>query len=553
MTHWNIAQDYELNEASHTLQVLADRGVDPDGFFQLGVDSLHDPFLLKDMDRATLRAKEAIDRKEKIRIAGDYDADGITSTYTMMYGFRLLGADVTYQIPDRQKGYGLSCEMVDRAYREGCTLIVTCDNGIAAHEAVEHAKTLGVDVIVTDHHEPQELLPDTIVVNPKRKDCPYPFKELAGCAVAWKFIHALLSHYGRQDEAFGVMEMVATGTVADMMDIIGENRTLVAMGLEALQQPVNPGMHRLMEELELFKYPIESETLGFSIGPALNAAGRLSTAEDVVELFLTDSPIREKRLAQFIRELNEERKRLTETFAQQALLELDGAEGKVIVHEMAGIPEGIVGIIASRILKEKGRPVLLVTPDARGEYVKGSGRSVPGFDLFEAMSELKPLLAKFGGHAGACGFSLPPENVDGLRRGLNRLCTLTEAELAPAVDIDYAIEAHHLTLQMAEDFVQLEPTGRANRKPVFALSNCRVTKADFIGGNKKTLRLALLSGTTPVAAIGFNMADAFDALRQSQTGELFVDVACIPSINEWAGRKTLQVKIQAIRPSGLAQ
>lgn len=548
---WNVERTFELTEPTVALQVLRDRGVDPETFFQLGADTLHDPFLLKDMDRATIRAKQAIDNGERILVAGDYDSDGITSTYTIMDTLRRLKADAMYAIPNRKNGYGLSVEMVDRAYRDGCTLIITCDNGIACIDQVEHAKTLGIDVIITDHHEPQETIPDTIVVNPKRKDCPYPFKELAGCAVAWKFCHALLSYYEMQDQAFSLMEMVATGTIADMMELTGENRAIVAMGLRSYDNPVNDGLHRLMQEMDLYKYPVTTDTIGFSIGPALNAAGRLSNAEQAVDLFYTHSPIQEKRLASYIKELNDERKEWTEAFAVQALDELKGNTDKVIVHQMDGIPEGIVGIIASRILNATGRPILLMTPDATGKYYKGSGRSVPGFDLFEEMSKNKELLAKFGGHEGACGFSLEAKHVDALRERLNSQCTLTEEDLVPVTNIDYEIEAHELSVKLAEDLQQLEPTGRGFQQPVFMVSDCLVSKANFIGGNKKTLKLTLISGTTTLNAIGFNMADAYQEIEAVNGQEqLYLDIAFTPSVNEWQGRKSFQAKLKAIRPSG---
>jgi single-stranded-DNA-specific exonuclease len=540
---WSVVSEMTPTIVSPIEQLLKDRGHKKDEFLNPNLNQLHDPHLMKDMGRAVSRTVKAIDTGEKVRIGGDYDSDGISSTYTLMYLLGEAGANVSYEIPNRKDGYGLNNNMIDNAYRDGCTLIITCDNGIACVEQVEYAKQLGIDVIITDHHEPQETIPNTIVVNPKQSDCPYPFKELAGCAVAWKFAQAVLMQYGLGHKALDMMEIIATGTVADMMDLVGENRIFVTLGLAAYKNTKIPGLYQLLEEMDILKYPITATTIGYSIGPAFNATGRLVTADEGVELLLEKSKLKSLRTAKYMADLNKERKEWTEHYANIILDKVNNTNDKVIVYAQPDIPEGIVGIIASRVLNELHRPVLILTLDESGTFYKGSGRSIKGYDLFQNLMKHKHLFKAVGGHDMACGFSISAENVPILRDALNKECTLTKEQLTKKTYIDYDISPQYLHLRFAEELTVLEPYGRGNPKPVFQLTDCLVLKHKAIGAKGKTLKLTVLCAGMEFECIGFGMAEKFEHINKNPNQEIWIDIAFYPGINEWRGRRTLQLEL----------
>lgn len=551
---WEVISEMSHTAVSPIEQLLKDRGHDIDTFLNPSLDQLHDPFLMKHMKEAAERTIQAIESGEKIRVAGDYDADGISSTYTMMTLLGEAGADVSYEIPNRKDGYGLSNKMIDNAYRDGCTLIITCDNGIACVDQVEYAKTKGIDVIITDHHEPQAVIPDTIVVNPKQEDCPYPFKELAGCAVAWKFCQAVLKHYQLEHNMLDVVEIVATGTVADVMDLIDENRVIVSFGLQAYQNTKIPGLAQLLKEMELLSYPITARTIGYSIGPAFNATGRLVTADEGVELLLEKSKLKSLRNAKYLADLNKERKEWTEHYMELILDKVKESDDRVIVFTQPDIPEGILGIIASRIMNELHRPILLMALDETGKFYKGSGRSIKGYDLFKNLMKHKHLFHGVGGHEMACGFSIPAENVPILRDTLNRECTLTKDQLTRKTYIDYDIDPQFVTTKFADELTKLEPYGKGNPKPVFQLSNCQVLQYKAIGGNGKTLKLTVNCAGFQFECIGFGMAEKMKHIideynQQGPVDEIWLDIAFYPGINEWAGRRTLQLELTDIKVS----
>lgn len=553
---WEVVSEMSAVGISPIDQLLSDRGHDPEAFLNPSLDQLHDYYLMIDMDKAIERTKQAIDTGELIRISGDYDADGISSTYVMMRLLGEAGADVSYEIPNRKDGYGLSNKIIDNAYRDGCTLIITCDNGIACIDQVEYAKTLGIDVIITDHHEPQGVIPDTIVVNPKRHDCPYPFKELAGCAVAWKFCEGVLTEYKLEHKILDVIEIVATGTVADVMDLVDENRVIVSFGLQAYRDTQITGLAQLIKEMDLRKYPISTTTIGYSIGPALNATGRLASADEGVELLLETSKIKSLRNAKYLADLNKERKEWTETYMEMILDKVAGSTDKVVLFAQPEIPEGILGIIASRVMNELNRPILLMSLNETGEFYKGSGRSVKGYDLFESLMKHRDLFIGVGGHEMACGFSIPVENVPVLRQLLNEECTLTDDDLIKNIYIDYDIDAQAVNMKLATDLLALEPYGKGNPKPLFQLQNCQILKHQYIGANKKTLKLTVLCLNYQFECIGFNMVDKLEDIFAEEAEDFtrgddntWIDIAFYPGINEWNGRKSLQLELTDIKKS----
>lgn len=554
---WEVINEMSPINVSPIEQLLQDRGHDMDTFLNPNLNQLHSPYLMKNMDKAVTRMKKAIDTGEKVRIAGDYDSDGISSTYTMMTLLSEAGADVSYEIPNRKDGYGLNNQMIDHAYRDGCKLIITCDNGIVCVDEVEYAKTLGMDVIVTDHHKPQAIIPDTIVVNPQQHDCPYPFKELAGCAVAWKFCEAVLQQYGLEHKVLDVIEIVATGTVADVMDLVGENRVIVSFGLQAYKNTKIQGLSQLMKEMDLFKYPITTTTIGFSIGPAFNATGRLVSADEGVELLLEKNKLKSLRNAKYMAALNKERKEWTEKYTNLILEKVMDSTDKVIIYTQPDIPEGIVGIIASRLMNELNRPILLMTTDETGQFYKGSGRSIKGYDLFANIMKHKHLFHKAGGHEMACGFSIPAENVPILRDVLNRECTLTEEQLTRKTYIDYDIDPQYITMDFAKELLKLEPYGKGNPKPTFQLQNCQVLKHKALGANGKTLKLTVQCIGHEFECIGFNMVEKFNHIADNNPifddngheQPIWIDIAFYPGINEWNGRKSLQLELSDIQVS----
>lgn len=542
---WEVTHTLYNTKQSVIDQILEDRGYDRETFLSPSIQQLHDPFLMKDMEKGVERTVKAIQNQEKIRIAGDYDADGITSTYIMMKLLSEVGANVSYDIPNRKDGYGLNNQMIDKAYKDGCTLIITCDNGIVCVDQIEYAKTLGIDVIITDHHEPQEVVPNAYaVINPKQKDCPYPFKELAGCAVAWKFCQGILSklHPAGIAKSLEILEIVATGTIADMMDLIDENRVIATFGLQAYKNTNIVALKQLIRALELEKYPITANTIAYSIGPALNATGRLVTANEAVDMLLEKSPLRSLRSAKYLADLNKERKEWTEQYTQQILAQLEGTQDSVIVYAQPDIPEGIIGILASRVKEALNRPVLLMTTDETDQCYKGSGRSVEGFNLFEVLMKYKDLFLKVGGHEQACGFSIPVENVHILQEVLNQEYKGNNVE--PVLQIDYHVEAHQVTLSMAEELTKLEPYGKGNPRPLFVMTNCRIHRVDYIGKNQSTVRMEITNAGRAFHCIGFGMAEKVKEICKNSD---WVDIVFYPSVNEWNGRRTLQLEVQDIR------
>ena len=512
------------------------------------LEDLHPASLMKGIPEAVDLLEQKIGENAYIRIIGDYDIDGVCATYILLRGFRAAGARVDTDIPDRMKdGYGLNRELVKRAYDAGVDTIVTCDNGIAAVQEIAYARELGMTVIVTDHHEVQEELPSAqVIVNPRQADCPYPFKKLCGAAVAWKLVGAFWQQMGLPlDDLYDELLMFAGfATVGDVMDLTGENRILVREGLKRLQKTTHPGMSALIEANELAKDTLSAFHIGFVLGPCINASGRLATAKRALALLDTkDQALAIERAAE-LKELNDERKELTEQGLAQAvdLIEhSDLMEDRVLVVYLPNCHESLAGIIAGRIRERYYRPVFVLTRAEDG--VKGSGRSIETYSMFEEMSKCKELYTRYGGHPMAAGVSMPEEHVELFRRRLNELCTLSKEDLTEVVHIDMALPFSCVSEQVVKELSLLEPFGKANTKPVFAARNVRVLESRVLGKNQNVLRMKLMdeSGMT-LEGIYFNncMQEVIADLQKKPTFHILY----YPEINEFRGKRTLQLRVQ---------
>lgn len=510
-----------------------------------------DPFLLKDMNIAIPRIAHAIESGEKIMIEGDYDCDGVTSTSVFLMGLRDLNADVIYHIPLRKDGYGLSRKAVDMAYNAGVTLILTCDNGIAAIDAVDYAKSLGIDVIVTDHHEPQEEIPKAFaVIDPKQKDCPYPTEELAGCGVVFKVLQALnlfMNGDIRKPEKY--LDIVCIGTVGDVMKLVGENRIITKYGLEYLSVTENRGLIQLLRALSLDdKDEITTRQLGFQIVPCLNAAGRLHDAMEAVQMLTTASKRDAFRTANKLKQFNDERRKLSEEWQKKLIDYLEDnpriLENTILVIPAEEeIPEGIVGIIAGRIKDRYQKPTILLSPTDDPDIFKGSGRSVKAYNMFEEMLPHKHLTEAFGGHEAACGLKIKRKNIKKYSKLLNEACTLTEEDLMPKLFIDYEIEPELLQQSFVEELELMEPFGNGNQKPLFLLRDVMVNYPKGIGAKQQHLKFQGQCNDEFIDMIGWNMIEKWEALGKPK----FLDVVFYPGLNTWNNNTKVQLEMQDIR------
>lgn len=463
---------------------------------------LNDPHLLKDADLAAQILREKIKEKKRIRIIGDYDIDGIQSTYILYCALRRLGADADFVIPDRiLDGYGLNEHLVTRASQDGIDTILTCDNGISAIDQIHLAKSLGMTVVVTDHHEVpftevdgvrrEKVCEADAVMNPKQQACHYPFKKLCGAAVAFKLVQVLYEVFGLEvSEADCFIENAGFATVGDVMDLQGENRILVKLGLEMLNRTTNIGMKALILQNKLTMGAIKSHDIGFRIGPCLNASGRLDTARLSLKLLLCESETEAAVLAEEIVELNESRKLLTMHAVEQAkeiAQQEEYVNDRVLIIFLPDCHESLAGIVAGRIREAYYRPTLVVTRSEHG--AKGSGRSIEGYSMYEELCKCEEYLTQFGGHPMAAGFSLKEADIDAFRRKLNEVCTLTEEELRPKVVIDVPMPISYITERLVNQLGCLEPFGKGNEKPVFADRNLVIERLRICGKEGRVFQM----------------------------------------------------------------
>ena len=539
-----------------------------------GKEALHNPHLLKDVDKAAEIIAEGIAEKKAMRIIGDYDIDGVNATYVLLDGIRRCGGNVDAAIPDRMKdGYGINEHLIEQALSDGKELLITCDNGIAAINEINFAKEKGMTVVVTDHHEipyrnteqGKEFLRSNAdaIVNPKQADCPYPCKGICGAVVAWKLVQVL---YERMDipveEADIFIENAGFATVGDVMDLTGENRILVKLGLKALEHTKNPGMKALIAKNKLSDKPLSAYHIGFVLGPCINASGRLDTAKRSLELLLERDEVKASALAGELVELNESRKYMTQQETQKALeqIEKEGREkDKVLVVYLPECHESLAGIIAGRIREAYQRPVFVLTRGEEG--VKGSGRSIEAYSMFDKMTEVAELFTKYGGHPMAAGLSMREEDIDKLREQLNQKAELTEEDMAEVVRLDAVLPMSYFTVDTIRQLSVLEPCGKSNTKPVFADRNIKVTRAGIVGVNRNVLKLHLLdSSGNPVAGVYFGEIEKFLAFLNEKFGKEEVDAAMHgrensiqfaavyePSVDTYGGRESVQAIIRRFR------
>ena len=528
------------------------------GYLYDTLDSLADPMQMKGMKEASLLLRRKAEEGAALRIIGDYDIDGVNATHILLTALKRIGARVDTVIPDRLKdGYGLNEHLIQQAYEDGVDTIVTCDNGIAAVSEIAFAKSLGMTVLVTDHHEiPYKeeggsrsfiLPPADVIVNPKQPDCAYPFKKLCGAAVAWRLTEVLYREAGiSQQEVLDLAEFAAVATVGDIMDLIGENRILVQYGLKRLRQTKNPGYRALLAVNGLEGKTLTAYHIGFVIGPCINASGRLDTAKRALRLLEAESRQEAEELAGDLKALNDSRKSLTVKGTEDAIRFIEESELKkdrVLVVYLPDCHESLAGIIAGRLRERYFKPCFVLTDGEEG--VKGSGRSIPGYHMFEEMSKVRELFTRFGGHPMAAGLSLPPEHVEVFRRRINEVCTLTEEELIPKLFYDAVLPISYAGEQLLGELTLLEPFGKGNEKPVFAAGNLRAKSARIIGKNANVLKLTLESPEgIRMEAVSFG--DVQENLEYIESRER-ISILYYPEWNEYQGRKSVQLVVQSFR------
>ena len=540
-------------------RLIRNRDVDGDEAIQSylhgTLEELPSPWFMKDMDKAVEILRMKIAENKKIRIIGDYDIDGVTATCILLKGLKRLGAQADTCIPDRIKdGYGLHEQLIDQAAEDGIDTIVTCDNGIAAAGEIADARRRGMTVVLTDHHDVpfrdsengrEWIIPCAdAVINPKQQDCAYPNKNICGAVVAWKLIWALYEKTGiDKSEILDFTELAAIATVGDVMDLQGENRIIVKHGLRRLSETTRPGLQALIRVNNLERAEITAYHVGFVLGPCINASGRLDTATRALALLCTEDRQKAAKLAGDLYDLNQSRKAMTEQGKEQAINEIETEsinKDRVLVVYLPECHESLAGIIAGRIRELYHKPVFVLTKAENG--VKGSGRSIEAYSMYEELVKCRDLLIQFGGHPMAAGLSMAEENIERFRKKLNENCTLSEHDLMPKVMIDVPMPISYLTETLTEELKVLEPFGKGNTKPLFAQKNLRVSKLRIFGKNRNVAKMTLtdVDGVWK-DAVFFGEVDEFAEFVSVHDT---ISVTYYPEINEYQGRRTLQIVIR---------
>lgn len=527
-------------------QLLINRGIsteqDAKTFLYAGSETLGNPFALKDMEKAVQRIECAIHNREKITVYGDYDVDGITSCAIVYKLLTRLGAVIEYYIPERQsEGYGLNSQALEHLHQTGTKLLITVDCGISSLE--ETAAMLGkMDIIITDHHQPPSILPTAVaVINPKRQDCPYPDKQLAGVGVAFKLCQALWFTCQVQPPVFlDDVELVAIGTIADIVPLVGENRLLVKLGLERLSNTPNLGIRSLLEVCKLRGAKIDAGKVGFMLAPRLNAAGRVGHASLAVELLVTEDKDKAKAIAVFLDEENCRRQVLEKEIlesAEDVIASSNLTSGKVIVVAGENWHTGVIGIVASRLADRYYQPVIVIS--IRDGIGKGSCRSIPGFDIYEALSSCSELLVKFGGHKQAAGLTIEIGNIDAFRQRMNEKGDLlSDDTYRPVLQIDTLVSLEQISASLLEQLACLAPHGMGNPTPVFACRELQVADLKSIGQNGKHLKLKVRRQNSTGDVIGWGMGEMAASIHRNDS----IDLAFAPEFNEWQGHRNIQLK-----------
>lgn len=515
----------------------------------------YSPWLLKDMEKAVAILQEKIENRNRIRIIGDYDIDGVMSTYILLESLRGLGCDVDMMIPNRiTDGYGINEHLIEQAWQEGRDTIITCDNGIAAVTQIRKAKDLGMTVIVTDHHEVpfedleggrKEILPPAdAIVNPKQKACSYPFAGLCGAVVAMKVMEALYEKMAPEvDLVDKMLPFAGIATIGDVMDLQDENRILVKEGLLRLHHTTNLGLQELIRVNNLEPENISPYHIGFILGPCLNASGRLDTAKRALQLLLADSREEAAVLAGDLKNLNESRKEMTAQGLEKAIEQVESTsmmEDTVLVVFLPECHESLAGIIAGRLRERYHKPSFVLTRGEEG--VKGSGRSIESYSMYEKLCECKEYLTKFGGHPMAAGLSLEEENVERFRRKLNEQSGLTEEDLVEKVTIDVPMPIHYIRKDLVQELSLLEPFGKGNEKPLFAQKNLWISQMRVFGKNRNVVKMRLTDENGyPMDGVYFGNGDEF---AEEGRGKRKISIVYYPDINMYQGRESLQVIIR---------
>ncbi len=522
------------------------------------LDRLHDPMMMKDMDKAVSVIASSIRDNKHIRIIGDYDIDGICSIYILFKGLKICGADVDYEVPDRiTDGYGINENLIKQAYEAGVEVIITCDNGIAAASQIDYANELGMTVVITDHHDvPYEetdngrryIIPKAAaVVDPKQNDCRYPFKMLCGAGIAYKFIDCMVKEFQTGDSVMPeLLQFAAIATVGDIVDLLDENRIIVKEGLKLIANTENYGLNALMAVTGVSRESINAYHIGFVLGPCLNASGRLDSAKRALKMLVTDDRAEAERHAGELKDLNEERKKLTSEAVDKAVDMVENSslkDDKVLVIFLPDCHESIAGIVAGRIREKYYKPVIVLT---RGEQeAKGSARSIESYNMFEKLSECKDLFTRFGGHPMAAGLSLPEENIPEFRRRINEYCNLSEEDLTETVWIDVPMPLEYINEKLILELGGLEPFGKANPKPVFADKNISIRNIRAIGKDKQYTRMTIAKDSGIVIdAVGFFPCTELETVY-NKNGR--ISCTYYPEINEFRDKKQIQVCVTGYR------
>ena len=542
-------------------------------YLSSSIGELHNPTDMLGMSGAVELMRNSIIKGEKILIVGDYDVDGVISTYVLYIAISKCGGNVSFHIPDRIKeGYGINESIIKKASEDNIDIIITCDNGIAAIEQVKLAKELGIKVIITDHHDVPFIEEDNVrkyvvpeadyVLNPKQENCNYEFDKICGAGVAYKFVQCLYKEFNiPNEELYDLIQYVAIATVCDVVDLVSENRILVKEGLKRINNTSNIGLRALFKETGLEGKEITVYSLGFVIGPSINASGRLEQAEWALKLLITKDKSEAEELAKKLNELNKDRQELTQTGLEEAIKiieENNMAKDKVLVVYLEDVHESIAGIIAGRIREKYNLPTIILTKAHEG--AKGSGRSIEEYNMFEELLKCKDLLGKFGGHPMAAGMSIPSENIDKFREKLNEVTTLSDEDIIPKVSIDMPLPINKINYKLIDEIALLEPYGKGNPKPNFAVKGLMVKAARILGKNNNVLKLNLTDGYLNIDGIYFGDIEValeiiknkfgeyeYNKMLNGQTNMVKIDIVYFPDINEYNGRKSVQLLIQNIR------
>lgn len=542
-------------------------------YLSSSIGELHNPTDMLGMSGAVELMRNSIIKGEKILIVGDYDVDGVISTYVLYIAISKCGGNVSFHIPDRIKeGYGINESIIKKASEDNIDIIITCDNGIAAIEQVKLAKELGIKVIITDHHDVPFIEEDDVrkyvvpeadyVLNPKQENCNYEFDKICGAGVAYKFVQCLYKEFNiPNEELYDLIQYVAIATVCDVVDLVSENRILVKEGLKRINNTSNIGLRALFKETGLEGKEITVYSLGFVIGPSINASGRLEQAEWALKLLITKDKNEAEELAKKLNELNKDRQELTQTGLEEAIKiieENNMAKDKVLVVYLEDVHESIAGIIAGRIREKYNLPTIILTKAHEG--AKGSGRSIEEYNMFEELLKCKDLLGKFGGHPMAAGMSIPSENIDKFREKLNEVTTLSDEDIIPKVSIDMPLPINKINYKLIDEIALLEPYGKGNPKPNFAVKGLMVKAARILGKNNNVLKLNLTDGYLNIDGIYFGDIEValeiiknkfgeyeYNKMLNGQTNMVKIDIVYFPDINEYNGRKSVQLLIQNIR------